>query len=351
MSGGRLELSAIAKRWRSGQDALANVSLVVEAGTTLAVLGRSGAGKSTLLRVIAGLERADAGRVTLGECVLADDHTHVPPESRGVGMVFQALELWPHLTVAEHVAFGLPGRPRGARALAAARDLVRAVGLDEALLTRRPDTLSGGEQQRVAIARALAPRPQVLLYDEPLAHLDPERRVALRRLIRRLARAEGTTLVYVTHDPEEALELGDTLAVFEAGHVVEFGAPAQIYGAPRTIAGARSLGPISVVPGRVQGGVATTVLGSAPAREGLSDGPCVVLYRPERIRVVDSGDIQGRVEDCVVRGGGASMELDVDGVRVQALSAAPCALGSRVAIEVGTAVAVLPAAAAAEVAA
>src|SRR5204863_10071987 len=181
------------------------------AGSLTVLLGESGAGKSTLLRLVAGLETPDAGTIALGDRTVSEANRRlVPAERRGVGMVFQSLELWPHMTVAENLAFGLEGRPRGGAAERSTRvlEVAGAVGLPTHLLARRPPTLSGGERQRVAIARALAPRPAVLLYDEPLANLDPSRRAEVRSLVRSLVAATGTSALYVTHDPSEALEVG-----------------------------------------------------------------------------------------------------------------------------------------------
>ena len=254
MSGAKLICERVL-RVHARRAVLDHVDLDVEAGTSLVLLGSSGAGKTTLLRIIAGLEQADAGRVVLGERVLSDPAICVAPEARRIGMVFQALELWPQMTVAEHLAFGLPGRPRGraARRHPQVLALAEQVGLPAEILRRRPATLSGGEQQRAAIARTLAAQPDVVLYDEPLANLDPDRRSALRALIRRLAREHATTLVYVTHDPEEALEIGDEIAVMAAGRLVERGAPHDIYSRPRSLAGARALGPVTVLDGRCDG--------------------------------------------------------------------------------------------------
>lgn len=289
------------------QMVLDGVDLQVPAGRSLVLLGSSGAGKTTLLRIIAGLTSADAGEVTLAGRVLSADGVQVSPEQRGVGMVFQALELWAHMSVAEHIAFGLPGRPRGwsARRNKTVARLADEVGLAPALLRRKPATLSGGEQQRVAIARTLAASPGVILYDEPLANLDPDRRTALRALIRRLARQHGTTVVYVTHDPEEALEIGDEVVVLAAGQVVERGTPQALYLAPRTLAGARALGPVTAVSGLWRDGVVDTAFGvlePADAASASASGPCTALLRPEAILVDAGGRAEVRVEDVIVRG-------------------------------------------------
>ena len=286
---------------------LEDISLSVEAGDALVLLGSSGAGKTTLLRILAGLESVDEGRVLLGPQVLSSAEVQIPPEARGIGMVFQALELWSQMSVAEHIAFGIPGRPRGRRARRhpLVRELAAEVGLDEILLRRRPETLSGGEQQRVAIARTLAARPDVILYDEPLANLDPDRRRALRALIRRLARTHGTTLVYVTHDPEEALEIGDQVVVLSGGQIVESGSPQQLYRAPRTLAGAQALGPITAVPASWRDGVVDTPFGALETRGETArpaSGTCVALLRPDALWVDGGARAEVRVEDVVARG-------------------------------------------------
>jgi iron(III) transport system ATP-binding protein len=349
MTGALLACRDVRKSFRPGRPVLDGVDLEVPAGTALVLLGTSGAGKTTLLRILAGLEEADAGTVLLGDEVLSDPRVRVPPERRRVGVVFQALELWPQLTVAEHVAFGLPGRPRGRRAARheQVRALARDVGLDPELLRRRPDTLSGGEQQRVAIARTLAARPEVILYDEPLANLDPARRRSLRALIRRLGRERGTTLVYVTHDPEDALEIGDQVAVLAGAHVVERGAPAEVYAHPTTLAGARALGPIADLPAQARGGRVRTVLGTHAAT--VPDGPCRVLWRPEGLVALAPGeDVEGsaavEVDEVVARGPDWSFTGRVEGVALQGRSPRPVTAGETLRVRVDAPAAVVPAA-------
>lgn len=284
---GHLVLEDLRKQFPgAASPALDGLDLDVMAGTILVLLGTSGAGKTTLLRIVAGLEAADAGTVRVGERTLSDPRIVVPPEKRGVGLVFQHLELWPHMTVAENIAFGLEGRPRGRRALEhpIVDDLAREVGV-HAMLARRPGTLSGGERQRVAIARTLAPAPAVILYDEPLANLDPDRRTQLRVLIRKLCRERSTTLVYVTHDAEEAMELGDEVAVLHKGRIVDRGPPAALYRAPRSLAGARALGTLTVFPGTMSGGAVDTRLGRLEIVGDAPDGQVRVLLRPEALEI------------------------------------------------------------------
>ena len=301
-------------RRRGDRAVLDGVDLDVPAGRLVVLLGESGAGKSTLLRLVAGLDTPDAGRIEVGGRVVADPRPLVPPEGRGLGMVFQTLELWPHMTVAENVAFGLPGRPRGRAAVdhPRVREVAGEVGLDAGILPRRPPTLSGGERQRVAIARALAPRPTALLYDEPLAHLDPERRAEIRRLVRALRAATSTTVLYVTHDAAEALEVGDEVAVLSGGRVVERGPPARVYASPTTLAGARALGPVAVLSARRTGDGRTvaTALGRFPCAPG--PGECRVLLRPEHV-VLDPSGTQASVTDAHPVAGGWQFSVRVDG--------------------------------------
>ncbi len=306
-----VSLRGVVRRYE-GRPVLAGVDLDAADGRLLVLLGRSGAGKSTLLRLVAGLDAPDAGRIEVGGVAVADPVVRVPAERRGIGMVFQSLELWPHMTVAENVAFGLPGRPRGRAALAHARvrEICDQVGLSEALRRRRPPTLSGGERQRAAIARALAPSPRVLLYDEPLANLDPERRADVRRLVRRLRAETACTVIYVTHDAAEALEMGDEVAVLEEGRVVDGGAPEHVYAHPRTLASARALGTASEVPARVGAAGIETAFGAF--RPAGRDGPCapeprgggwVAVLRPEQVVPSATGAAAEVVDAHPVAGG------------------------------------------------
>jgi iron(III) transport system ATP-binding protein len=316
---------------------LDGIDLDVPAGSLSVLLGRSGAGKSTLLRLVAGLDDPDAGRVEVGGVVVADPRSRVPAERRGVGMVFQSLELWPHMTAAENVAFGLAGRPRGARAATHPRvlEVAEQVGLSRDLLARRPPTLSGGERQRVAIARALAPDPAVVLYDEPLANLDPERRAEVRRLLRALRARGGATVLYVTHDAAEALEMGDAVAVLDGGRVVDRGAPNDLYRSPRTVAGARALGPVTVLPAREGPRGLETDLGVLPRPPG-GDGPAgrgvvaAVGLRPEQIAPVEGGGVAAEVVDAYPCGAdwAFSARLSGSGAVVSGRSRAALSVGS-----------------------
>lgn len=345
MSGADLSLRGVT-RMHGRRIVLQAVDLDVPGGTSLVLLGSSGAGKTTLLRIVAGLDEAGAGSVQLGDRVLSDPRIRVAPEERRIGMVFQALELWPQMTVAEHIAFGLPGRPKGraARRHPEVRALAEQVGLPDELLRRKPATLSGGEQQRTAIARTLAAKPDVVLYDEPLANLDPDRRRALRALIRRLAREHGTTLVYVTHDPEEALEIGDEIAVMASGRIVERGTPEMLYARPRSLAGARALGPVTVLPGTSEGGRVRTALGEhVVPNDAPAAGACRVLWRPEALVAVDADGVEVEVEDAVARGADWGFTARLDGHALHGRATERPEPGGRIQVRAEAPAAVLPA--------
>jgi iron(III) transport system ATP-binding protein len=257
-------------KWYRGTavPAVRDLWLDVRAGELLAILGPSGCGKTTTLRLIAGLERPDTGAIEIDGRVVAGGGRFVPPEERGVGLVFQDYALFPHLTVEENIAFGLRGFARQERARRV-QELLALTGL-EAFRTRYPHQLSGGQQQRVAIARALAPHPAVLLLDEPFANLDAELRLRMREELRRLLRDVGVTVILVTHDRDEALALADRVAVMLEGTVVQVDTPERVYHEPRTREVARLLGQASFVPARVLGRLGRSDIGSF-ALEGAEE--------------------------------------------------------------------------------
>ncbi|MDP2313163.1 MAG: ABC transporter ATP-binding protein [Pseudomonadota bacterium] len=272
---------------------LDGLDLVAEKGSILALLGPSGSGKTSCLRVIAGLDPVDGGTVRLGD----RDVTHVPPEKRGVGMVFQTWALWPHRTVRANVAW--PLQLRGiADANARADALLGRVQLG-GTGDRYPHTMSGGQQQRVALARALAIEPDVLLLDEPLSSLDAALRDELRALLAEVIRERGLTAVLVSHDPEEALSLADRVAILQAGKVTQVGTPAEVYATPRTEAAARLTGPVAVVGATRRGG-RVDLLGWHGASAG-PDGAVRVAIRPEDVGFSDGKDAAHGVPFTVER--------------------------------------------------
>ena len=275
----QIELRGVSKRY--GDTAvLDGIDLSVEHGSIVAVLGPSGSGKTTLLRLIAGFERADEGRIMIGEQVVDDGRRTVRARDRGIGYVPQEGALFPHLTVAKNVSFGLPRDQRGD-----VGDLIDLVGLRD--LTRRyPHQLSGGQQQRVALARALAIRPSVVLLDEPFGALDESLRASLRRDVVRILTSFGTTTILVTHDQDEALTLADEVAILDDRRIVACADARTLYREPPELAVASAIGEVNILPAVLSGTRAQCALGSLPAlaRESLPDGgPCQILIRPEQI--------------------------------------------------------------------
>jgi len=253
------------------------VDLTVEAGTVCSLLGPSGCGKTTVLRLIAGFERPDAGTIEVGGRLLAGPGAQIAPEKRRVGMVFQDYALFPHYDVAGNVAYGL-GRG-GSRERVA--EVLELVGLS-AVAGRHPHELSGGQQQRVALARALAPTPEVILLDEPFSNLDASLRGRVRREVREILEAAGVTALFVTHDQDEALSLGDSVAVMRAGRIQQQGTPEEVYGRPINHWVARFLGETDVLPATVGDGWVECELARLNLDPGFS-GPAEVLVRPESI--------------------------------------------------------------------
>jgi iron(III) transport system ATP-binding protein len=293
---------------------LRGLDLAVPDGDLLAVLGPSGCGKSTLLRVLAGFHPVRAGRVQLGERVLADPSVHVPPERRGIGVVPQEGALFPHLTVAGNVGFGLS---RGARRNGRVDELLELVGLT-GYGARMPGQLSGGQQQRVALARALATRPGVVLLDEPFSALDAGLRDELRADVRAALRAFGATAVLVTHDQQEALGVADRVAVLRDGVVAQQGDPQQVYTEPADLGVALFVGEAVTFPGTVAGGTAQTPLGRLPVR-GPDSGAGSVLLRPEQLHLDQGPGVAATVHDVLFHGHDATVLLQLDaGPRVRA---------------------------------
>jgi iron(III) transport system ATP-binding protein len=259
---------------------LDSVSLSVKGGTTLALLGPSGCGKTTLLRLIAGLEAPDAGTISAGGSLLTDTHILVSPEDRRVGMVFQDGALFPHLSVAENVAYGLTRSQVKTGRVQEVLEMVDLSGFDD----RRPASLSGGQAQRVAVARALAPHPSVLLLDEPFSSLDAELRIRVRADLVRLLDDLEITTVFVTHDQEEAFVVGEEIAIMNEGRLLQQGTSTEIYDAPLDPWLARFVGDVNLLSAQAHSSGALTSLGVLPTIVPLeSDG--VVMVRPEYLKL------------------------------------------------------------------
>jgi iron(III) transport system ATP-binding protein len=281
-----LRLRGLAKSFGDVR-AVAGVDMDMPRGDTCALLGPSGCGKTTVLRLIAGLERPDAGTVALGGTVLSGQREFVAPERRRIGMVFQDYALFPHYDVAGNVGYGLGRRPSPAR-IAEVLALVGMAGMER----RSVHDLSGGQQQRVALARALAPTPELVLLDEPFSNLDPGLRERLREEVRDIIRAAGVTALFVTHDQEEALSLAETVAVMRDGRLEQVGTPEEVYSRPASAWVGRFLGDIELLPGEAHGGTVRCELGRLRALT-TADGPVEVRVRPESLAVGTSGPPTG----------------------------------------------------------
>ncbi len=290
-----------------GREVLRGIDLSVGPGEIVCLLGPSGDGKTTLLRLVAGLEPIQTGSIDIAGRRVAEPGRELPPEQRSVGFVFQDYALFPHLTVADNVGFGLRGAGRGDRRIRVEEALER-VGL-AAFAHAWPHTLSGGQQQRVALARALAPRPAVLLLDEAFASLDARLREQVRDDTLHVLQESGTATLLVTHDAEEALFMADRIALMREGRVEQLGTPADLYLRPASRFVATFLGEVNRLPAQVAGGVAETVLGPVPA-PGLPDGPAEVFWRPEGLRLTDRGT-PAEVDACRMLGATTLVHLTV----------------------------------------
>ncbi len=313
-------------------EVLREVDLRVEPGAVVALLGPSGCGKTTLLRSIAGLERLDGGEVRIGDRLVSGPGAHVPPERRRVGMVFQDWALFPHLSVAQNVGYGLPRAERSGARVDTALAMVGLGGMGD----RSPGTLSGGQQQRVALARALAPQPGVLLLDEPFSNLDSTLRVQVRTEVHQLLAQLEVTTVFVTHDQEEAFVLGDQVAVMHGGRIVQQASPSTLYARPASPWVATFVGDANLVDGTAAGETATTAVGRVALDTAL-EGPVQVVLRPEELRLgpTGTGGTPATVELCEYYGHDTVYLVRPDGgvpLRARAGSVPQFERGDRVAI-------------------
>jgi len=304
--------------------AVDKVSLTIEPGELFFLLGPSGCGKTTLLRMIAGFIEPTSGNILFISNTVPRDVTFLPAEKRDTGMVFQSYALWPHMTVAQNVAFGLEVRgvakSEREKRVRDALEQVRMLPYAQ----RKPTQLSGGQQQRVALARAMVVKPSVLLLDEPLSNLDAKLRVELRSEIRRICKESGITTVYVTHDQKEALSIADRMAIMRAGQLEQVGAPSDLYRRPENRFVAEFLGEINLIPGRVSretNGVCSVDL-AGWSLDGIATGwhprigdACLVGVRPEALGIHRSGlkSFEATVDGQVYLGDVASMQLIAPG--------------------------------------
>lgn len=348
-----ITLDRLTKRF-GAMTALDRVTMEIEEGSFVALLGPSGCGKTTLLRMIAGLEATDGGSISFGGRVVASESVFVTPETRKVAMVFQSYALWPHMSVAENVAYplGIAGASRADRDRAVAEAL-EAVGLS-GMGERLPDTMSGGQRQRVALARALVQDAPLVLCDEPLANLDPHLRATMIEAFRKLHRETGRTFVYVTHDQAEALAMATKVAVFDHGKLLQTGTPQDIYQRPasRMVAGFVGHGALisgEVVPARDGTSLAASIGGTLtplPEGAGGKPGPALIMVRPEAVSLRGPDAVNGlRAQVSGVTYRGALYEIGLtlpDGQQLIAETRTPPVQGEAVAIAIDHAWAVPP---------
>jgi iron(III) transport system ATP-binding protein len=295
---------------------LHGIDLLVPNGSFTAVLGPSGCGKTTLLRLIAGFSDPDTGTIAFGDTVVAGPAQRVPPERRRVGYVPQEGALFPHLTAAANITFGLP---RGKRRLRSrVSELLDLVGLDVAVADRYPHQLSGGQQQRIALARALAPEPALVLLDEPFSSLDAALREGTRRGVAQALRASNSTAVLVTHDQDEALSMADQVAVMRDGRLVQSDKPSAVYDHPADADVAQFLGEAVIISAMVSHGWADGALGPLQLSAPCADGPAQLLVRPEQIHLTAdvsgaAGEISAEVLEVYYYGHDAAVRAQING--------------------------------------
>ena len=298
----RLTVEGLTRRF-DDREVVSEVSLSIMPGAVTCLLGQSGCGKSTTLRMIAGVDRQNSGRVLIDGDVVSDGRYHMPPERRPVGLLFQDFALFPHLTAAENVAFGLTcGRRERLRRVEELFSKVNLGGYEKSY----PHELSGGEQQRVALARALAPRPGIMLLDEPFSSLDGRSRDGIREETISMLKEENTSVLLVTHDPVEAMQIGEEIAVMRSGRIVQFGEPIQLYLKPVDRDIAALFSDINMVHSVVSNGSADTVFGEFAA-PGIIDGTEVeIVVRPQHVRIDfdrnGNGPIPTQIDGVAARG-------------------------------------------------
>jgi iron(III) transport system ATP-binding protein len=307
----RLTFEGVARRF-GGSHALRGVSLDIAPGEVVCLLGPSGCGKTTLLRIASGIEKPSAGRVLINRREVAGPNRFEPPEKRNVGLMFQDFALFPHLTIRENVAFGLKALPKldaGREAMA----VLARVGLQR-YAEAYPHILSGGEQQRVALARAIVPRPSVMLMDEPFSGLDVQLRESMQSETLALLRETRATCVIVTHLPEEAMRLGDRVAVMRKGRIVQVGKAEDLYHNPAELYVARLFSEINEIPFRVTGGALRTPVGVFPVPHLGESEQAILCLRQSGIRVLPpERGLPGRVMDVKFLGDVGRAEIAVQG--------------------------------------
>ena len=338
-----LNISGLGKNFGK-LEVLKNLNLDVRDLELVAVLGASGAGKSTLLRLIAGFEKPSSGTIELAGKQISSSTKIVSPEKRSIGIVPQDAALFPHLTVGQNIGFGLGALSQGQRSSRVSEllELVELTDFEDV----RPEKLSGGQAQRVALARALAPKPEIILLDEPFSALDAELRARLRLDVKAILKAEGATAVLVTHDQEEALSLADRVTVLRNGEVVQVGSPTEIYNSPADVGIATFLGDSVLIDGKVVNGKLETALGLLTPLNSVTEGKSgLVAIRGENFYLQPNPKGEGEVVGQVFFGHDAVVEVLTRGVKIRARSNGPFApeVGMKVTVWVRGAVNFYPA--------
>lgn len=313
-----LEVASVNKKFGT-VEVLRDISFTVQTGTRTAIVGPSGSGKTTLLRIIAGFEVPDRGRVTIDCEVLVDGSTVIPAHLRRIGYVAQDGALFPHLTVARNIAFGMD---RETDKDAKITELMTLVGLKPELTNRWPHQLSGGQQQRVALARALARKPRLMLLDEPFSALDARLRGQTRKAVANVLGAARITTILVTHDEAEALSFADQVAVMRNGRLMRIAAPREVYLRPRDRSVAELVGQAVIIPVEISGGRGKSVLGDVAVDAPQRSGKASILVRPEQLRIAktdeaaaqNEGRSQGQVIDVDFRGASCMIAVRIESV-------------------------------------
>ncbi len=328
-----LQLDQVSRRF-GRHEVLAGISLAVPRGGITCLLGESGCGKSTLLGLISGIDRPDGGRIAMAGREVAGPRAFVPPEARNVGFMFQDYALFPHLSVEDNLAFGLRGLSKPEQQARIA-EVAQRIGITH-LIGRYPHSLSGGEQQRVALARALAPKPAILLMDEPFSNLDQGLRERVRRETVEILKALETTAIIVTHDPQEAMAVGDQVVLMRHGRVEQTGSPYDIYDRPVSSYAAEFMGPCNRLTGIWASGHIETPIGNFPANLDLPDGRlAVACIRPQTLAVTREGEgITARILGKSFLGESEQMDISVhplaQPLRIHSHTRSPLAVGEQV---------------------
>lgn len=317
----RLQIQSLSRSFGK-TTVVSNVSLTVEAGKVACLLGPSGCGKTTLLRLIAGVDEPSAGKVIIDGTIVASEELHIPAEKRLVGLMFQDFALFPHLTVSENIAFGLVGRHFDRKARI--NELLDKVRLNK-LRDRYPHEISGGEQQRVALARAIAPRPRIMLLDEPFSSFDDRLRDNIREETLEILREEGAAVLLVTHVPAEAMRVADDITLMRQGAVVQSGPPLELYFNPIDRESAEYFSDLNVVHGVVKNSRVSTIFGEFDAPSLVDGADVEIMIRPQHVRMdfdrkgsepassrKDGVPVLGQVSRSVFLGNSSLVELELD---------------------------------------